>query len=76
VGADLISVWTRAFLDAAHEARHRTIGLTLIVAASVHLGLTILHGAQPGWFWMILPAMIMSFGVLLVAGSRSRRSNP
>jgi hypothetical protein len=51
--------------------RHRVIGVVLLVAALTHVALTMLQGPRPGWFWMLIPGMVMAFAVVLLAGSRS-----
>jgi hypothetical protein len=54
--------------------RYRTIGLVLIVAASVHVAATIMQGPRPGWFWLIVPALTSGFAVLLLMAARSMHS--
>jgi len=46
-------------------------GLVLLIAAVVNIALTLLNGPRPGWSWLIIPAMVAAFAVLLLAGSRS-----
>jgi hypothetical protein len=49
---------------------HRAIALMLLIAVGVNAALTLLNGPRPGWFWMIIPAMALTFAALLFAGSR------
>lgn len=46
------------------------LGMTLLIAVGVHLGLRIWQEPDPGWLWLILPAIAAAIGALLVAGSR------
>jgi hypothetical protein len=53
----------------------RAIGLMLIAAAAVHAILMFSAGQADRW-WMILPALVASFGVIVSAlsfGGSSRR---
>lgn len=52
--------------------RYRAIGGVLLSAAATHITLTILQGPRPGWFWMLIPGMVIAFALLLLAASRTR----
>lgn len=62
--------WSRA--SAPHH--QRTIGFTLVMAVGTHVGFTLLQGARPGWFWLVIPGMALAFGLVLLAASRSAKS--
>ena len=51
--------------------QRQAVALTILIAVTVHVGLTLLQGAHAGWLWMILPAMAALFAMLLLAGSRA-----
>lgn len=59
--------WSRA----SWVERYRAIGTVLLVAALTHIVLSVMQGPRPGWFWMVIPGMVIGFAVLLLAGSRS-----
>lgn len=53
--------------------RRRTIGLALIIAAGVHVGLQLVQGAPPSWLWLVVPALAVAHGLLqLIAASGPR----
>ena len=54
--------------------RHRSTAIVLLVATAAHVGLTLIQGPRPGWFWMMIPATVLAFGVLLLVASRSTQS--
>lgn len=56
-------------------ASHGSIAVTLLIAVSAHVALTLLQGPRPGWFWMVIPGMAALFAVLVLAGSRSSQSH-
>lgn len=51
--------------------RYRVIGSVLLIAAATHIALTMIQGPRPGWFWMLLPGMVIVFALVLLAGSRT-----
>lgn len=51
--------------------RYQAIAIVLIVAVVTHLLLTLLQGMPPGWFWMIIPAVVLVFASTLLAASSS-----
>ena len=69
--------WNRFVrVQAEHDwpARYRLIGSVLIAAIAVHLGLTLMQGPRPGWFWLFIPSMSAVFAaVLLAAASAAKR---
>ena len=66
-------------VSAAHETwqrsawpeRYRTIGLVLIVAMSVHAAAMLMDASSPGWYRLIVPALVTLFAALLLVASRS-----
>lgn len=50
--------------------RFKTVGVALLSASVVHLGLTATHEVPPGWLWLVPPAMAATIGLLLLAGAR------
>jgi hypothetical protein len=67
--SSLHDAWTRA----EWPARYRTIGLMLLIAVGVHVAATVMRGPRPGWFWLIVPAMVSAFALILLMVSRSTR---
>lgn len=59
---------------AAWMERYQTLGLIVVVAAAVHVALTVVQGPRPGWFWLIIPALTSAFAMLLLMASRSTPS--
>jgi hypothetical protein len=60
----------------SHEAwaeRYRVIGGVLATAAVTHITLTMIQGQRPGWFWLLIPGMVIAFALLLLAASRTAR---
>lgn len=57
--------------DRHWRERYESLGWILVVGVATHVTLTMARGPRPGWFWLLIPMMAMSFGVLLLAASRS-----
>ena len=53
--------------------RRSAIGLTLITATVVHVGLQLITGAPPSWLWLIVPAVTVAQGLLQVLAAGSER---
>ena len=53
----------------AAPARWLAGGTTLLVAAIVHVGLTVWQQAPPGWMWLISPGLAAVLGAVLVAAA-------
>lgn len=76
----LASAASQAWLAAPHvfgepsAVRYQGIALVLLTASIAHVMLTLLNGPRPGWFWLVIPAMLVMFATLLLAGSRSSHS--
>src|SRR5688500_4607049 len=51
--------------------RYRVIGGVLLTAAATHITMTIIQGPRPGWYWTLIPGMVIVYAVLLLAGSRT-----
>jgi len=52
--------------------RYRSIGVVVMVSVATHLLLTLMQGARPGWFWLVIPSMAAVFALaVLTASSRS-----
>lgn len=49
--------------------RRQVLALLILIAVTVHVGLTLLQGVHTGWLWMILPAMAVLFSVVVLAVS-------
>jgi hypothetical protein len=43
----------------------------LLIAAITHITLTMIDGPRPGWFWTLLPGLVIAFALLLLAASRT-----
>jgi hypothetical protein len=56
--------------------RHRALGLMLMIAATVHCGLTLLNRLPAGWMWLIVPAIAFVQGAVLIAASSSTAPDP
>jgi hypothetical protein len=56
------------------SARRRfSIGLILVVASVVNVGLTTATGSVPGWLWMVIPGLAAAIGaVMMVFGAAAR----
>jgi hypothetical protein len=54
--------------------RYVAIATTMLTAAAVHVFLTLINGARPGWFSLIIPAMVLALGSVILLGSRTRRA--
>lgn len=69
--------WSSAvegFALAPGPVRYQAVGGVLITAVAVHVVLTLVNGPRPGWFWMLIPAMVAVLAVLLLAGARSTQT--
>jgi hypothetical protein len=51
--------------------RRQGLASMILIATIVHVGLTLLQGVHPGWFWIIIPAMAAVFAAVLLAASRA-----
>lgn len=56
--------------DRQPSARLTMIGVALLTASLVHIGLTVTHEMPPGWLWVVPPAIAATIGMLLLAGAR------
>jgi hypothetical protein len=63
-----------AWRQEPRSAQYRNMAVVLLVATSAHVGLMVMQGPRPGWFWMIIPATVLAFGVLLLMAARSPQS--
>jgi len=52
--------------------RISSLGLVLVCAAVTHVALTLTQGAPGHWLWLIVPGIIASQGLLLMAMGRRR----
>lgn len=64
----IAEVWSRE----EWAERYRVIGGVLVTAAVAHITLTMLQGPRPGWFWLLIPGMVVAFALLLLVASRTR----
>ncbi len=55
------------------HSKRLLVGLVLVVAALVHVGLVWWHEAPPSWLWLILPALAAALGVLFVMFASAER---
>lgn len=54
--------------------RYQAIGVVVMVAVVTHILLTLVQGARPGWFWLVIPSMAGLFALfVLIASSRSNQ---
>jgi hypothetical protein len=53
--------------------RRWTIGLALMTAAGVHVGLQLINGAPPSWLWLIVPAVAVAHGLLQILAAGGAR---
>lgn len=60
-----------AWQQAAWAERYRTIGLVLIVSMAVHVAAMLMDAQPPGWYRLIVPALVTLFAALLLVASRS-----
>jgi hypothetical protein len=51
--------------------QYRVLGGVLLIAAITHITLTMIDGPRPGWFWTLLPGLVIAFALLLLAASRT-----
>ena len=49
--------------------RRQAVALLILIAVTVHVGLTLLQGGQTGWLWTIIPAMAGLFAIAVLAVS-------
>ena len=68
---DLVDQWRRE----SWASRYRALGTLLLIATATHVILTWLQGPRPGWFWLVIPAMVAAFGAVLVAAAGPADSN-
>jgi ATP/ADP translocase len=70
VSGRIVNSWIERVSREAYPARYRAIASMLVIAVVVNTILNLMQGPRPGWFWMVVPAMTISFAALLFAGSR------
>jgi hypothetical protein len=54
--------------------RRWTVGLALLTAAGVHVGLQLVQGAPPSWLWLIVPGIAAAHGLLQLLAARGPRT--
>ena len=54
--------------------RYQTLAIVLLAATAGHVVLTLIQGPRPGWFWLVVPGIVVLFAVLLLIASRFNRS--
>src|SRR5687767_13454796 len=73
------SAWVRQRRDTwvatPWPRRRRVSGVVLLVAAIVHVVLVIAAGDPAGWFWLIVPALAASVGVLAIVMGAERSNH-
>lgn len=52
--------------------RRTAVGVGLVAAVLVHLGMTWWHATPPGWMWLLLPAQAFALGLALLTVDRIR----
>lgn len=65
VAGPLRAMWN----EIAPSERCLLIGLALMVASTLHIGLVLWHERPIGWLWVIVPALALVWGVLLTVFS-------
>jgi hypothetical protein len=66
----------RAWIGLELAEKRLLVGLVLVVAALVHVGLVWWHEVPPSWLWLILPALAAALGVVfLMFASVARKAH-
>lgn len=60
----------RQWRECSPSERWSMMGVALVTASLVHVGLTLTHDAPPGWLWLMPPAIAATIGVLLLGAHR------
>lgn len=69
-----VTAVTRAYVQwhqQPHHERLTMVGVALLTASVVHLGLIVTQETPPGWLWLVPPAIAATIGLLLLLGARS-----
>jgi hypothetical protein len=64
-------VWSRK----SRPMRHRSTGAAMLAAALTHIVLTVMQGARPGAYWLVIPAIATTLGVVFLLASRAADSS-
>jgi hypothetical protein len=64
----------RLWSDRSRPARHRAAGALMLTAAVIHIALTLMQGARPGMYWLVVPGIVIALGVLFLLASRATDS--
>jgi hypothetical protein len=65
-GSVAVGAVQRIWHGLALPEKRLLVGLILVVAALVHVGLVWWHEAPPLWLWLILPALAAALGVVFL----------
>jgi hypothetical protein len=68
----VVSGLRRAWMTLIPMERRLLIGLTLIVAAVVHVSLVLWSEQPPAWHWLLLPTFAAAAGALCLVFARSQ----
>lgn len=69
-----VTAMSETFRQSPLNERLGSIGVVVLTAVAAHVALTVVNGARPGWFWLIIPALAALFAALLLAAGRDHRS--
>src|SRR5688500_4287167 len=73
--AESVRQYREAWIAAPWPRRRLVSGIVLLVAAVVHVVLVRAAGDPAGWFWLIVPALAASVGVLAIVMGAERSNH-
>ena len=68
----LVVAWrvAAAWREVPASRQRRTAGLALLAAVATHVSLMLTGPVPPGWWWLLLPGLFATAGLMLMALSR------